>query len=468
MNSPSTRTVTDLASKIDTGMDALVQQLTELIRHRSISADGNVSKVRETAQHITALLADAGVEAELIDVGDDGRQHAPLVYADHRCADAAPDTPTVLLYAHYDVHPADGWEEAFTPVVDTSSNRLYGRGAADDKAGIVMHLGAIRAFDGTPPVHLKLAWEGEGEAGRGSLEELVRERPDLFQADVVIVADSGNVRPGVPTLTTSLRGLATMDVTVRTLQRPVHSGTCGGPAPDAFTALVRMLATLHAPDGSIAPELLSRHEWQGAEVSEEQFRDDAHILPDVQLTGAGSVAQRLYADPAINVIGLDGIPPVDRARHSVCDRATARLSIRLSPEMSSASETLGKLRQHLESVRPWNVETTIQDRVVSAGYQADVDKKTFQDAESALLGAYSGMSEVAYTGRGGSLPLVAALQEVNPGAVMLVWGCEEPLTDIHGDGENVALPELRNMTLAEATLFDSLRSEPGTGADRVA
>src|SRR5204863_6749797 len=165
--------------------------------------------------------------ARFLPVAGDQSHHAPLVYADHPCAGAPTDTPTVMLYAHYDVQPAGEWADAFTP--RQVNGRLFGRGAADDKSGIMMHLGAIRAFAGTPPVHLKVVIEGEEETGEGSLEAFVSDpaNRDLFRADVILVADVGNWAVGVPTLTTTLRGLAAVDVTVRTLTAPVPSWGAG-------------------------------------------------------------------------------------------------------------------------------------------------------------------------------------------------------------------------------------------------
>src|SRR5260370_28169910 len=292
----ASQVVAGLPARVTGLMPQLVEDLVGLVEIPSVwQADGSLTEVLRAGEAVVCLLKDAGIgDAHLLPSGESEAQHAPLVYADHPCAGAPAETPTVLLYAHYDVQPAGEWADAFNP--READGRLFGRGAADDKSGIMMHLGAIRAFDGKPPVHLKVVIEGEEETGEGTLEAFVSApaNHDLFRADVVVVADVGNWAVGLPTLTTTLRGLASVDVTVRTLKAPLHSGVYGGPAPDAFMALVRILAALHDAEGNVAVPGLRSTPWTGVEMTEEQYRQDPRVPPGARLIRTGSVSQRLY------------------------------------------------------------------------------------------------------------------------------------------------------------------------------
>jgi acetylornithine deacetylase/succinyl-diaminopimelate desuccinylase-like protein len=269
---------------------------------------------------VAELLGKAGLpEVRMVDVA-----RAPqAVYA---ARPAKPGAPTVLLYAHYDVQPA-GPDEAWTspPFEPTErAGRLYGRGAADDKSGIIMHLGALTALGADCPVGIKVLIEGQEENGQGGIEEYVKANAELLKADVIVISDVGNYSLGVPTLTTSLRGTAALDVEVATLEGAVHSGMFGGPAPDALIALARMIATLHHADGTVAVNELAVVAYEGADYDEAAFRKDAGVLPGVDLIGAGSIADRLYGRPSITVIGIDA-PRVDGAANALIPKARARV-----------------------------------------------------------------------------------------------------------------------------------------------
>jgi acetylornithine deacetylase/succinyl-diaminopimelate desuccinylase-like protein len=452
----ASQVVAGLPARVRGLMPQLVEDLVGLVEIPSVwQADGSLTEVLRAAEAVVSLLKGAGIgDAHLLPIGGSEAQHAPLVYADHPCAGAPAETPTVLLYAHYDVQPAGEWADAFNP--READGRLFGRGAADDKSGIMMHLGAIRAFDGKPPVHLKVVIEGEEETGEGTLEAFVSDpaNHDLFRADVVVVADVGNWAVGLPTLTTTLRGLASVDVTVRTLKAPVHSGVYGGPAPDAFMALVRILAALHDAEGNVAVPGLRSTPWTGVEMTEEQYREDAGVAPGVDLIGTGSVSQRLYTTPALSVVGLDGVPPLRGATNALRDRVTARISVRLAP-WERPGDAIQKLRQRLEAVKPWHVDMTVTPAGTGEGYEADPNRPAYAAARAALESAYPG-KQVRYAGEGGSIPLVTRLADVNPDASILLWGCEDPAANIHGPGESVDLGDLEAMTLAEAGLLARL------------
>ena len=308
-------------------MPRLTDELKKLVRLPSVAfPDFPAAPVEQTGAAVAALLTEAGLpNVRMVDV-----PRAPQAVFGER--PAQPGAPTVLLYAHYDVQPA-GPEEAWTskPFEPTERDgRLYGRGAADDKSGIVMHAGALLALGEDCPVGVKVLIEGQEEAGDGGIEEFVRANAELLKADVIVISDVGNYALGVPTLTTSLRGMAACDVEVETLEGAVHSGMFGGPAPDALIALSRMIATLHDDAGDVAVKGLATMDYDGAHYDEGAYRKDAGVLDGVGLVGSGTIADRLYGKPSINVIGIDA-PRVDGAANALVPKARARVSVRLAP-----------------------------------------------------------------------------------------------------------------------------------------
>src|SRR6186997_1497829 len=199
-------------------------------------------------------------------------------------------SPTVMLYGHYDVQPAppeQGWtSDPWTPTYK-DDGRMFGRGAADDKGGLAIHIGTMKVFDGQPPCTVKLILEGMEETN-SNLEAFVEANPELFACDVFIVCDMGNLRAGEPTLTTTLRGDVACVVTLRTLQHPLHSGLFGGPAPDAMMAMAELLATLHDDEGNVTVDGVSRYDWDGLDFTEKDFRAAADLADGVQLTTGSS------------------------------------------------------------------------------------------------------------------------------------------------------------------------------------
>ncbi|MDT3399026.1 M20/M25/M40 family metallo-hydrolase [Streptomyces sp. B1866] len=444
---------TDLAGKVNELGDGLVADLMKLVEIPSVYDPSNIKPVQDAAKKCVGLLKGTGItDVEQKHIGD-AQKNAPLVYA--TCGPSK--GPTVLLYAHYDVVPAGDWANAFKPEkkkMPDGRTRVFGRGAADDKSGVMMHVGALRAFDGKPPVNLKIVIEGEEESG-GTLEEYVRKNPDLFKADVLVIADTGNHKLGEPTFTTSLRGVVAADVTVSTLQSPVHSGVFGGPPPDAFMTLVRMLAQLHDDAGDVAiPDLVRQH-WQGREPDEQEFRTQAGVKPGVRLIGTDTLGSRLYTRPSVNVVGLDGPPPTGKSINRLQPTATARVSVRIAP-LETPQDAIARLQQFLEgpALNPWNACVTVQPvpGAVGAGFQADTTRPGYAVAKKAMEHAYPGKQTV-FTGVGGAIPLVTELQKVNQDATLLLLGCEEPLCRIHSAPESVDVGELEAMTLAECYLL---------------
>jgi acetylornithine deacetylase/succinyl-diaminopimelate desuccinylase-like protein len=364
-----------------------------------------------------------------------------------------------LLYAHHDVQPEgplDEWDSPpFEPLI--RGGRMYGRGTSDDKCGIVAHAAAIRALAPTPPVTIKVVVEGEEECNTEHLPELVRSNADLLRADVAVIADSGNYRTGVPTLTTSIRGITDCVVEVRVLNQAQHSGAYGGPIPDAYTALARLISKLHDDDGNVAIPGLARFTWGGMQVSDEELRDEAGALPGVRMIGRGSISDRLWAGPAVSVLGIDG-PRVAGSSNQLVPTAKARVSLRVAPgdDPVAAHE---KLVAHLKASTPWGVDVQVESAgafEAGHGYLVDTDVPAYRAARAAMDEAWG--RETIDTGSGGSIPLVPMLAETFPGIAILLWGAGDERSFPHSVNESVDLGELERLALAEALFLRNLAS----------
>src|SRR4051812_28478520 len=434
----------DLRERIAADAERIRADLERLVRLPSIAFAGFPREpLDEAAEVVCALLREAGApRVRLVDVPDE----PPSVYAEF-----PGEGPTVLLYAHYDVQPApvDGWRgDPFAPAL--RDGRLYGRGASDDKSGVVAHLAALRAWAGRPPVNVKVLIEGSEENGRQNLLKVVDRDPDLLRADVMVICDGGNWKLGEPTLCESLRGHGKLTVTVRTLKGALHSGQFGGAAPDALLALTRALAALHDDDGSVAVAGLEDSGWKGADLPEADFRRQAGVLDGVALTGAGSVADRLWARHAINVLGLDA-PAVEGAGNIVIPSARARVSVRVPPG-ADPRRSMDAVERHIRAAIPWGAQVEIEVEPAST----PVALTGAQAAEQALEEAFG--RPVARMGSGGSIPLVARLREAYPDAAFVLWGAQDSdRARIHATGESVDLGELGAIALAEALLLEELR-----------
>ena len=435
----------DLRAKTASLMPQLRAELEKLVRLPSVAFEGfPEGPVEQAGAAVAELMTAAGLPGvRMVDIA-----RAPQAVFGAR--PAPPGAPTVLLYAHYDVQPA-GEDSAWAspPFEPTERDgRLYGRGAADDKSGVIMHAGALLALGPDCPVGVTVLIEGQEENGAGGIEEFVKANAELLSADVIVISDVGNYSLGVPTLTTSLRGMAAVDVEVETLEGAVHSGMFGGPGPDALIALTRMIATLHDAAGTVAVDGLDVVAYDGAPYDEAAFRADAGVLDGVDLIGAGSIADRLYGRPSINVIGIDA-PAVDGAANALLPKARARVSVRLAPGQDPA-EAQAVVAKHLEAAAPWRVKVRVTPGSVGQGFLARTDGPAYAAASDAMAAAFQ--KDVVHYGEGGSIPLVAAFLEALPAAEMILWGCEEPQCKIHAPNESVDLAELEHMVLAE-TLF---------------
>jgi acetylornithine deacetylase/succinyl-diaminopimelate desuccinylase-like protein len=448
----------ELRRRVARGMARARADLERLVGIPSVAFAGfPIEPLEQAAAAVMDMLRAVGLDdVRLLDVPGS----PPAVVGERP---APPGAPTVLLYGHYDVQPAgveaDWTSPPFTPV--ERDGRLYGRGAADDKSGIVMHAAALAALGADARVGVRVLIEGAEETGLGGLEELVGAQPELVAADAVVIADAGNHALGQPTLTTSLRGSLKIMVEVRTLAGPVHSGTYGGPAPDALVALIAMLATLHDAAGNVAVAGLDAAAYEGARYDEPAFRRDAGVLAGVALAGSGVIAEQLACRPAITVIGIDA-PPVDGAANAVVARARAAVSVRLAPGQDP-DQARSAVVAHLQAAAPWRAVLVFGDAGGGEGFQANTDGPAFAAATRALETAYG--RPVSHHGQGGSIPLVAAFHKAAPDAEMILWGAEEPLARIHAPDESVDLAELERGILAEALFLAALPAAGQAGTD---
>ena len=337
------------------------------------------------------------------------------------------------------------------PKITERDGRLYGRGAADDKSGVVTHAAVLRAFGGKPPVNVKLIFEGEEEAD-SHLDGFVLENPEPFQADMIIVGDVGNWKVGEPTLTTTLRGLAVCRVEVKTLASPVHSGMFGGPAPDALLVLINLLAGLHDDQGDPCVKGLPMGKWDGFSYQEDVFRETAGVLDGVPLVGTGSVSDRLWASPSVTVIGLDA-PAVEGAPNALIPEARAQVSMRVPPGFD-AEKARALLAGHLRASAPWGVEVNVTEGQEGPAFKAKTDGPGYTAVLKAMREAYG--KDAVMMGQGGSIPLISNLATIAPRAEIVLWGAEDGAAAIHSANESVDLAELERCILSEALLLEYL------------
>ncbi|MBF6271589.1 dipeptidase [Nocardia farcinica] len=422
-------------------MEHASSDLQELVRFASCADPevGSVEECRLAAEWVRNAFERAGVgDARLIETADNS-----LTVFGHCPAPAG--APTVLLYTHYDVQPPGELSEWLSDPYELveRNGRWYGRGAADCKGNIVAVLTALRTFGaGSFPVGITVVCEGSEETAAGGLEALVKEQPELFSADAILILDVGNVKAGVPTLTTSLRGIVNVVVRVDTMVRPVHSGMYGGPAPDALAALIAMLSTLRDARGDTTIKGLDcAGRWTGNAYATEAFREDAALLDGVEVLGSGDVADALWSRPSVTVIGID-CPPVSGAVGAVCHTASARLNIRVPPGMTVV-EVENALRDHLRSAVPWSAHLDIMTEGVGEPFTSATDGPAYRALIRAMNDAFGGPT--VKTGQGGGIPLCTALRAAAPEAEIALLGVEEPLCAIHSPNESVAPGEIKGI-----------------------
>lgn len=441
--------MSDLSGAVERVMPSVRADLERLVRIRSVSADpAAAGEVQASAEAVAELARGAGAaSAEVLSV----EGGAPAVVARWPAPEGM---PTVLLYAHHDVQPTGpvaAWaSEPFAPT--ERDGRLYGRGAADDKAGVAAHLAALRAFEGAPPVGVVLFVEGEEETGSPTFTSFLATYRDQLEADVIVVADSMNWTLDTPALTTSLRGGIDCYVEVEVLDHAVHSGMFGGPVIDALTSLCRLLGTLHDEKGDVAVAGLTDGTASDVDFPEERFRAESGLLDEVRLSGTGTLPDRLWARTAVSVIGIDA-PTVAEAANILVHKARAKVSMRLAPQQD-ARAALDALSDHLRSHAEFGARVTVVDGMIGDGCQLDSSAPAYDAARSAFEEAFG--RPVVEIGVGGSIPFIAEFEQTFPEATVLVTGVEDPDSRAHGVDESLHLGQFATVCLAEALLLQRL------------
>ncbi|MFL6134697.1 MAG: dipeptidase [Nocardioidaceae bacterium] len=444
-----TNTADDVRTALEAALPLARDGLERLVRIPSVSADPSArDHVETSAAEVAAQLEAAGLPEVEVVRADGG---LPAVVARRP---GPPGAPVVLLYAHHDVQPvgdATAWHsEPFEPV--ERDGRLYGRGAADDKAGIAVHLAALGALGDDLGVGVTVLVEGEEEIGSPTLPTLLATHRDRLAADVLVLADSTNWRVGVPALTTSLRGGVSVVVEVATLRHGVHNGVYGGPVPDALTAMVRLLATLHDERGDVAVEGLTREAADPLDLTEDRLREDAGMLDGVRLIGSGSLTSRLWRGPALSVVGIDA-PRVDQAGMVLVPSARARLGLRIGPG-DDGPAARDALVRHLQAHAPWGAHVQVTPGRPVAPYSARTTGPAYAAAREAFETAW-GVPPVEI-GVGGSIGFLAPFAKAFPDAEVLITGVEDPDTRAHAADESLHLAEFERACLAEALLLHRL------------
>jgi cysteinylglycine-S-conjugate dipeptidase len=437
-----------LRDRIRDLMPRIRADLETLVRIPSISHPGHdPSQLRRSAEAAAKILGDAGAESRLLEI--EGAPPAVLARVK-----APAGAPTVLLYAHHDVQPTGARElwhsEPFEPV--EKNGRLYGRGSSDDKCGVVMHAGALRAFDGKTPVGVTVFVEGEEEWGSPNLAKFLERYGDELRADAVILADSGNWRTGQPGLTMSLRGIVACDIEVRTLDHAVHSGEFGGPVPDALTVLAKTLATLHDEKGNVAVAGIAHGKADPLDLTEEELRKQVGMRPGTKLIGEGGITDRMWMKPAISILGIDA-PKLTESTNQLVPSAKARVSMRIPPGQD-ADAAMKALIDHLRKNVPWGADVSISPRGHGKPYRLSGEGKVYAAMRRAMSEAF-GREPVAM-GAGGTIPFVADFARMLPNATLLLTGAGDPFSNAHSEDESVDLADIERSTLAEALFFEYL------------
>ena len=457
-----TASISDVRSVVSQTFPQSLNELKDLVRIPSVSwSSFDPEQVARSAQAVSELIAGTNLFEDVFILrskkSDSDDLGQPAVVARRN---PAPGMPTVLLYAHHDVQPPGDltvWESTpFEPV--ERAGRLYGRGAADDKAGIMAHVTALRLLPElveNVDLGIVVFIEGEEEFGSPSFENFLTDHREILASDVIVVADSGNWNTETPALTTTLRGNATFKLTVRTLDHALHSGMFGGAVPDAFMAFAGLVSSFYSPSGSVAVEGLHRSLVTPPDYTEEHMREESGVLDSVSLIGDGHVLERLWSQPSITVTGID-IPDVANASNTLLPSVSARISVRVAPGQS-ASEAFSAIQQHITEHIPFGAVVEFDDVNLGEAFSTDTSGWAAQSISQALNQAWD--QEVVNMGVGGSIPFISSFVNAFPHAQVLVTGVEDPDSRAHSPNESLHIESFEKAIVAELLFLADVNSK---------
>ncbi|MCS6799227.1 MAG: M20/M25/M40 family metallo-hydrolase [Myxococcota bacterium] len=460
--------------RLEASWDRWLEALVELGRAGGVSANAPPDPAVQRSARLTAQFA-AAAGLRNVAVLEPPGSH-PHVYADWL---DAPGAPTVLLYAHHDVQPPGRLELWTSPPFEPTlrpDGRLYGRGIVDDKAGIVAHLAACASWleaAGRLPVNVKLLVEGEEEIGSPNLERLLQAERDRLAADVIVLTDTANLDEGVPSITTSLRGLCAVEVEVRALDRPLHSGMWGGPIPDPVLALCRALSDLVDEEGRLRPELAEgvrpwtaaeRERYEALPFDELHFRRQAGLVPGARLTGDPSrpVLARIWREPAVSVIAMEA-RPIEGSSNQIIESARARISVRVVPDQDPR-RVQDRLVEHFERRVPWGLSVRVRREAVASWWESEPHGPAFDAVRRAAQIGYG--RPAIFIGCGGTIPFVQPFARVFGGVPAVLLGIEDPMCNAHAENESLSIAEFRRATRTAVALYAELASAFGASPAR--
>lgn len=439
-----------------------VNDLKILSRIPSVSFPGFDPKIVETsAKAVAKLLKARGLENVKI-LRIPGTH--PYVYGDWLHAKGA---PTLLLYAHHDVQPAGRTELWNSPpfVPTERKGRLYGRGTADDKAGVVVHTSAIASYlktEGRLPLNVKVIIEGEEEIGSENLERFLKKYSRLMKADAMILTDTGNFDTGIPSITTSLRGMVSFDLTVRSADHPLHSGMWGGPLVDPIQALAKMIAAMTDARGELAiPGIMSQvrkpskaeaKSLKTLRFSEKDYRKYTGVLKKTEVFGKGGLLERMWKLPAFSVNAIEASSKKNCA-NIINEAAWCHMGMRTVPDMDP-KRVFKMMRAHLLKNAPWGVSVKIENVSLNDSWTTKPDSWAFQTAARSLTKGFG--REAVFVGCGGSIPFVEPFSKVLGGVPALLIGVEDPYTNPHSENESLHLGDFNKSIVSAVHLYKDL------------
>ena len=407
-----------------------------LVKIESISSEKKHYKdVEQSAESVKDLFEGLGLTSKI----SKSNEGMPAVLAQ---TEQDPSKKTVLLYAHHDVQPVGDlslWEtDPFIPeIID---GRLYGRGSGDNKAGVVTHYEVIKALKDNPPVNIKVFIEGEEEIGSPTMEQFIKENKEDLEADVIVIADSGNIKSGLPTVTTSLRGLVDGTIVVDQPMKAVHSGLGGGIVPDAFMVLSKIISSFHNEKGELQIEGLTPSEGEVFEIP----KDDIKKLlgsEEINLFETDSYSKRLWLEPALSVLAIDA-PNVDESINLLIPSTKAKVSLRLPPT-EDPDHAMKMLEGHIEKNTPWGAQVKFIPESKGSGVVADPKKEFTKKLITEFKEVWK--TEPANMGVGGSIPFANVFTEQFPEAELVLIGPGDDEGNAHAPNESVSIEDVEKL-----------------------